>query len=165
MNFEQITLIRAFVMLGLPPIALLLSCYVICAVPFAVFGVRVKRRTRLRRMAKHCAAVVISTIAAWLIADYLWLAQLRPTAHGCHSDVSDNGEYVATRCLLNAGQDYLRLYESRTGRLIADRTYSCDPADPKLIVLDHIVFDGCAHDDSAIKLPPSLLDRLRAKLP
>jgi hypothetical protein len=30
---------------------------------------------------------------------------------------------------------------------------------------DDMVFDGCAHADGKIELPPSLIDRLRAKLP
>lgn len=99
------------------------------------------------------------------MADHVWLAALRRTAHACETDVSYNGQYTATQCLLDAGYDYIRVYDSRTKRLLADRTYSCEPSNVKLIVDDAMVFDGCAEDDSVINLPPSLVDRIRALLP
>ena len=165
MNFELLNEIRTQVILACLGVAIFLPCYLILAIPFTLLGSTQKRHRRLKRMAKFGAAIAATSTGAWFLADYLWFAELRRTAHACETQVSENGEYVATQCLLNAGYNYLRVYDSTAKRLLADRTYDCGPGDTKLIVAREAVFDGCSHEDGWIDLPPSLLDRLQAALP
>lgn len=155
----------AAVALSSPVIGGLLLCYLVAAAAVAVFGARVKRRKRLIGAGRFVATIVIATAAIGLLAHYVWLAGLRRTAHDCDSQVSDNHEYIGKQCFLNAGLSYLRVYDAQTKSLLADRTYTCNAADTKLFVGDQMAFDACAEGDSSIRLPPSLLDRLRALLP
>jgi hypothetical protein len=159
--------LRGYVTLASVIVALLLICYLIGSISVAARFSGETRRRRLRRAAHFSSAIVISTATVWTLVDYCWLAQLRRTAHACDSGTTEDGKYVATLCLLNSRFNYLRLYERDLGRLVADRTYRCDQrSDTKLIAGDTFAFDGCADgNESIIRLPPSLVDRLRAKLP
>lgn len=166
MSGDLILNIRGCVMLASMMIILRFLYYLNHAVPDALFGEREKRCMRLRRTAGLSAAVVILTIGACFMVDYIWLAELRRTPHACIEEISSNGKYVAKRCVLDAGYEYLRLYDNRTGDLVADRTYQCEASVALNVIMgDNMVFDSCAHDAGTIMLPPSLLDRLRAKLP
>ena len=122
-------------------------------------------RRRLKRSAKIIATLIFLPLLAGLTANYVWLSEIRKTTHACDTQESDDGKYLVTQCLLNASYLYLRVNDSETKRLLADRTYTCRPADSKLIVDNTIVFDGCEYNASKIELRPSLLDWFRAKLP
>ncbi|MGV2292677.1 hypothetical protein AAHK20_28480 [Trinickia sp. YCB016] len=157
--------IRAVVLLGSPVIAMLVILYLLLAIPFIVFGSQAKRRKRLKRSTQVIATLIFLPLLVGLTANYVWFSEIRKTTHACETQASDDGKYLVTQCLLNASYLYLRVNDSETKKLLADRTYTCQPADSRLIVDNTIVFDGCEYNASKIELRPSLLDQLRAKLP
>ncbi|WP_175688554.1 hypothetical protein [Burkholderia anthina] len=148
-----------------PAIILLALFYLLMAALFAWFGAPENRQRRIGRAAKHASSVVVATACIGYLGHYVWLAKLRQTAHACTSKVSSDGKYVVTQCLLNAGYDLLRVYDDRTRRLLAERTYACEPFNIEMVVTDGRAFDGCAAEDSSVTLPPSILDQARALLP
>lgn len=81
-------------------------------------------------------------------------------AHECVREVAATA-YIGEVCYLPAGHGTLfRLYDARTGRLLAERTYS--DLDPGMVWADDKVF---YLPERYVSLPPSWLDRIRAMLP
>jgi hypothetical protein len=148
-----------------PVIALLLLCYLVIAGLVALFGARERMRRRFNRMGKAVAVIVAATAGITFFAHYVWLVELRRTGHACESHASEGGDFIAKQCTLDAGFSSLRVYDSQTNWVLAERTYNCHAGFSKLIVDKQMAFDACAEGDSLIRLPPSLFDRIRAKLP
>jgi hypothetical protein len=146
--------IRLLASITSPFIVLFLIFYLLFEIPIALFGTRKKRGKRAKRATIVTATAIFVPLIIGLLAHYVWLSELRRTVHGCYTEASDDGKYLATRCFLNSGYFYLRLYDAQTQKLLASTTYKCYPADPKLVVGDNIVFDGCESDSSEIPLPP-----------
>ncbi|WP_175947364.1 hypothetical protein [Burkholderia pyrrocinia] len=169
MNFTLVNESRGYVELACIAITILLALYLILAVPAAFLGKREKRRIRLKRVARNCIAVAITTIGAWFLADYAWKAAARQNPYACHSEErAFSTAYRVIRCGISGGYDNLRVYSIRTKRLVADRTYTCIGDNKVIISVDQgeeVVFDACAYEETLIKLPPSLVDQLRAMLP
>ncbi|AOI58107.1 hypothetical protein [Burkholderia diffusa] len=148
-----------------PVIILLVPPYLLAAALFALSGTRQNRQRRIRRAVKHASFVVAATAGIGYLGYNVWLAELRQTAHACTSQMSSDRRYVVTQCLLNAGYDVLRVYDDHTKRMLAERTYACEPSNITMVIAEGRTFDGCAAEKSNITLPPSILDQVRARLP
>jgi hypothetical protein len=94
---------------------------------------------------------------------------LRSKAHECHIEKSkkDGGLYDAELCYLTGNSDgytmRLRLYSSKDGSLLAERTFT--DLDPELVWSREWIGYNVNGGDAYVPLPPSWLDRMRAKLP
>lgn len=171
MSLDLISSVCASLFILCPLIGVILLAYLTWMALLIACGARDKRLKRMARAARISAAITVLVTGTWFAVNYLWMAELRRSAHACESQVSDfdNGKFLATQCLLDVGYDYLRIYDNQTRQLLADRTYKCSPADVNLIMTKSpdyaVVFDGCAYADSVINLPPSLFDGLRTKFP
>ena len=107
----------------------------------------------------------ILLVGTWYICVYGYLALLRSRAIHCERDT--NGKYIAERCMLRPEfWAVFRLYDAQTGELLVERNYD-DPLMSAPIWEDNrIAYDLSAKDgEGFVMLPPSWLDRLRAKLP
>ncbi|MGF6964327.1 hypothetical protein OKW43_001332 [Paraburkholderia sp. WC7.3g] len=90
-------------------------------------------------------------------------------ASECIKSTSKNGRYTAERCLLQwrggNNPDYIgQVYDATSGKLLVRRTFSTTV--PELIWLDDdgVSFSRGGDDASFVKLPPSLYDRMMARL-
>ncbi|WGY70167.1 hypothetical protein KEC55_24245 [Burkholderia cepacia] len=117
--------------------------------------------------------VAIAVALVIMLIPYMWRADVRKRTtelNKCHTERSraDNGRYTATYCY-GPGEDVvLRLYRSSSMNLLAERLFSYPRDEPVRLTWnrDAVVYDTAASDgDGIITLPPSLIDRLRAKLP
>lgn len=112
---------------------------------------------------------VLLTFAIVVVAiDYMSSVLLRSNAHDCERKQSDNGVYIAELCLLRDNghdADYLgRVYATQSGALIAERTFDAMETG---IYWDEasVAFQRGGKGDSLIRVPPTLVDRLRTRLP
>jgi hypothetical protein len=90
----------------------------------------------------------------------------RAKATDFDKELSDNeaykGEYMAEYAYLPGRRIYLRVYRSSDMALIADRTYSYPDAAKLFWSEDSLVYDTRG---GSLSLPPTLYDRIMAKLP
>ncbi len=115
------------------------------------------RRVRLFRLA--VLAVVIASMP------YCYDALNRSGARECRRETVEN--YIGETCYLpNEWGVVFRLYDARSGELLAERSY-VDPEVPRLLWIGNDVqYDFNAKDgEGFVTLPPTWLDKLRAKLP
>ncbi|CAG9174276.1 hypothetical protein LMG23992_02690 [Cupriavidus laharis] len=126
------------------------------------------RRGRAREMLRIWAKRIAVAIGVVVIVSYGLDVRQRLRAGNCQREASpqESGPYMAEMCLLPArGSVLLRLYSRTTGALLVERMYE-DP-EPRLIwTRDEVIYDTAATDGKgSVSLPPTWLDRLRAKLP
>lgn len=87
----------------------------------------------------------------------------RRSASECRSETE--GRYVGEVCVLASEYGTLfRLYDASSGELLAERKYY-SPQSPQLLWSAEDVCYDVSDDDGYVSLPPTWLDRLRAKLP
>ncbi|MFD1554180.1 hypothetical protein ACFSHT_00875 [Paraburkholderia silviterrae] len=119
---------------------------------------------------KRVGVGILACFTLITLTSYVFDARRRARATECVNATSHNGLYRAQSCLTgtrgNVGDYVGRLYEARTGNLVAETTFdSMDGGVPDFMDDDHaVLFDG-GGDSGLIYIPPSLLDRLRAKIP
>jgi hypothetical protein len=130
-----------------------------------VFSQKDGRKSRLKKAARKILAAFCLLFAVTASWRYYLGQSMRANAHACTQQFPSNrGRYRAEHCHLGREQMLLRVYDARTGTLLADRTYWA-AEDPKLIWTDDSVFDLSGPDDMTVSLPPTLLDHMLAKLP
>lgn len=126
------------------------------------------RFARLRFVLMRCAAWLAMLVFIFQLSDYLIDARKRATrSPTCQwNTVPDAGSasYSARWCMLTKDTALIQLYDADGRRLIADRTYFQLGTPNVGWAHDRIWYDTYP-EDAYIALPPSLLDRLRAKLP
>jgi hypothetical protein len=128
---------------------------------------------------------IVLAVVIFGVIPYLYGALMRSGANGCKK--IHHEPYIAEKCF--TAQEWgtvLRLYDSQTGELLAERDY-LDPNGYELNWIDRteyfkvsgpngemrevvlqpmVIFDTSAQDgEGYVRLPPTWLDRLRAKLP
>lgn len=109
--------------------------------------------------------ILLIPIASIITAQYLLAARHRAHAHECERKVSRGDSYIGEICYLPYRDGTLfRLYDARSNDLIAERTYS--DIYPKMVFGDdRVYYSMSAGTEAYVLLPPTWLDRLRAKLP
>ncbi|MDF3838719.1 hypothetical protein P3W85_38160 [Cupriavidus basilensis] len=113
---------------------------------------------------RSCKLTILFFIVI-LIAPYGCDVANRLGAHECKRE-SDGNLYIGEMCYLSTGDSMVfRLYDAKSGELLAERTYN--HPEPKIIwsggsvIYDTSPSDGIGYVD----LPPTRWDRLRARLP
>ncbi|WP_423369305.1 hypothetical protein [Burkholderia sp. LMG 32019] len=122
---------------------------------------------------KHFVRAAIALALVAILIPYLWRADVRNRTaelNKCHTERSraDDERYTATYCYGPGENVVLRLYRSSSMNLLAERLFSYPRDEPVRLTWDRdaVVYDAAASDgDGIITLPPSLIDRLLAKLP
>lgn len=119
---------------------------------------------------KHVSVSILACVVLVALTSYVFEARRRARATECINATSHNGLYRAQSCLTgvrgNVGDYVGRLYDTRGGQLIAETTFdSMDGGAPAFMDDDHAVLFEGGGDSGLIYLPPSLLDRLHAKIP
>lgn len=113
--------------------------------------------------------LILSCMIFVVLIDYGCEARRRAMASECIDATSHNGLYRAQSCITSVSGNVAffvgRLYETRTGKLVAEATFdSMDGGAPDFMPDDRaVLFEGGA-DSALIDIPPSLLDRLRTKI-
>lgn len=122
------------------------------------------------RKPRRLFVIILSFAIVVALIDYGCEARRRATAKECIDTISHNRLYRAQSCITNVSGNLVsfvgRLYDVRDGRLIAETTFdSMDGGVPDFADDDHaVLFDG-GGDSGLTYIPPSLVDRLRAKIP
>ena len=128
-------------------------------------GPRVARLRKLLLLQWTCW--IAALVAFVYLCDYLIDAYTRITkAPPCQwyaVPILNGIPYSSRYCCLSKKTILLRLYEEGD-QLIAERTYPYSNL-PRFIWWKNNLGYGAYPDDSFIVLPPTLIDRLRAKLP
>jgi hypothetical protein len=108
---------------------------------------------------------VMSVVAVVICALYFTSAINRVRAHECVKKESRYGPYIGEYCYLPYRDGMLfRLYDAKTNRLLAERGYS--DIEPRIVFSEDVVYyNMSASPEEYVSLPPTWLDRLRAKLP
>jgi len=122
-------------------------------------------QTWLKRLVAGIA--VIATIAALIVyVDEAGTRHARLPACEWTDDPNPlNLPYIATWCLLTKDMAVIRVYGLSRSRLLAERTYS-ELDTPRLFWdSDALGYLDGSSDGGRIALPPTLLDRVRAKFP
>ena len=122
---------------------------------------------RLRRLLLRWTCWIAALVALVYLCDYLIDARMRMTkAPSCEWIIVPtigNSPYSARFCYLNKETVLVRIYEI-SGKLLAERTYF-QLGTPRISWdTDRLWYDTYPAD-TFIALPPTLIDRLRAKLP
>lgn len=115
-----------------------------------------------RRVLKLCIA---TAILIFMVIPYAYHALMRSGAHECRRE--KRGIYIGEICFTPREWGTLfRLYDARSGELLAERDF-LDPEVHELFWIENRVrYDFGAEDgEGFVLLPPTWLDRLRAKLP
>ncbi|MDK3023553.1 hypothetical protein QO239_13200 [Cupriavidus taiwanensis] len=88
----------------------------------------------------------------------------RREARDCTRDV-EAALYIGEICYLPTQYGTLfRLYDAQSGELLAERSYN--DLEPKIVWGDNrVYYNTGASPPAYVRLPPTWLDRLRAKLP
>lgn len=126
------------------------------------------RFARLKTATKRIGiglGVALLVGAGW---SYHRAADTRDPATRFHTvrSVEDGGLYTAGYAYLAGDRILLRVYRTSDMALLAERTY-WNPDAAKLIwTRESLIYDTAASDgDGLVPLPPSLIDRLSARLP
>ncbi|PCE27431.1 hypothetical protein BWP39_02725 [Paraburkholderia acidicola] len=129
---------------------------------------RNERVNQIVKVSVRRTIVGICALAALASAWTYWegarlRALVKPT--DCDNAQSADGRYTARVCYLGS-RIVLRLYERQSQQLLAERTYGSSADDPVRLYWkpDELRYEDGA-DLGTIHLPPSLYDRLLAKLP
>ncbi len=121
----------------------------------------------MMRLVKFLAKLLVILVALVSSLIYGCNALNRSARYQCEQERSPTGQYIGEICYLPREYGTLfRLYETRTGELLAERTY-LDPDRRSLIWKPNFVqYDlGATENNGVVDLPPTWLDRVRAKLP
>jgi hypothetical protein len=131
-----------------------------------IFRVKTGRILRLKIAAKKILIWSVVLLVAGTAWKYQSDVRMRAKAQACTHELSpdDGGRYRAEQCSLGGYVMLLRVYEARTGQLLAERTYSVVDT-PELIWTSRGVFDRFGPEEMVVRLPPTLLDRVRASMP
>lgn len=117
---------------------------------------------------KRVFAGVAVALLSFCALGYLMDVRTRMTECTWDRSVSaeDGGLYTAEYCNLKLDKVLLRVYRTSDGELLAERTYPYLDA-PKVSWTKHrLVFDTYENGDGgSVPLPPTSLDRIRARLP
>ncbi|WP_020205810.1 hypothetical protein [Cupriavidus sp. WS] len=110
---------------------------------------------------------MLGTLLVAMLASlpYCYDALNRSGARECRSETV--GSYTGETCYLPREWGVVcRLYDARSGEMLAERTY-LDPDVPRLLWIDDRVrYDFNAKDgEGFVKLPPTWWDGQRARLP
>ncbi|MEQ5841056.1 hypothetical protein N0A02_16645 [Paraburkholderia acidicola] len=119
---------------------------------------------------KKVAKIIVTIIVLWMVVNYWTDFELRSKAHECKKQLSDSGLYLAELCLLqwNPGgdSDYLgRVYDAKTGTLLVERMFQSPVPQVSWWKSEYVLFERGGRGSGLVNLPPSLFDRLTAKLP
>jgi hypothetical protein len=126
------------------------------------------RRRRAREQGKRFAKVVPLALLAVCALGYVLNLRSRMTECTWERSVSndDGGLYTAEYCNIALDKVLLRIRRTSDGSLLAERTYRYLDAPKVTWTRDRVVFDTYENGNAgAVALPPTLLDRLRARLP
>jgi len=112
------------------------------------------------------SAVLISIF----LSIYIHGALKRHNSSECMYATSHNKMYRAEKCEISADGNIThfigRVYSTKTGSLLAELEFdSPSYTKPEFQYDDSVVLFDSGGDNTIIYLPPSLLDRIRAKLP
>ncbi|GAC1320769.1 MAG: hypothetical protein NVS3B3_21340 [Aquirhabdus sp.] len=161
-------LIGITVLLGIFVVALIRSLRFI-------FSEKERRKIRFKRVAKIYAKRMVIVVVASFSLNYLMHAYMRVTAsQPCEQSVSDDGLYAAQLCPLGIGLAssrviyVLKIFSTGDKNLLAERSFSYSYKEKYLFLWSksHIGYGDSDGDyEGVILLPPTLFDRLRAKLP
>jgi hypothetical protein len=157
------------------PVLLLLSglllwkyalAYVVCASLFFIFSTKQGRMQRAVEIFKVSVRRLAAALLVVIALGYVWDLFLRIDVKNCEVEMSeqDGGLYIAELCYVNSYAKRLRLYSSRDGTLLAERTFSTY-RDSTLTWWDGRLNYDSNGNAAFISLPPSWMDRMRAKLP
>ena len=135
-----------------------------------IFSQSTGRAVRGRRIAGLWVTRIAGMAVLWIAVHYWIGADLRSKAHDCKKTPSHGGRYIAELCLLrwNPGNDsdYLgRVYDAKNNELLAEQTFRTPVPELQWWKEDNVSFSRGGDDSSWVILPPSLYDRLLAKLP
>ncbi|AOY90473.1 hypothetical protein BKK79_00485 [Cupriavidus sp. USMAA2-4] len=108
---------------------------------------------------KMLAYVLVPILLLWYGGGMYY----RSTAHECEREAE--GDYIGEHCYMAFRDSSLfRLYDAKTGEKIAERMFM-EIAEPRIAWGDDIVYYSPGEDKDYVPLPPTWIDRLRAKLP
>jgi len=150
-------------------IGLALLSYVFFKTLRFIFFVKQDRTRRALWMLKVWLQRIVVIVVVVFGLSYACDVGLRSKAHECHTEESkkDGGLYNAELCYLTGSSDgytmRLRLYSSKDGSLLAERTFT--DLDPELVWSREWIGYNINGGDAYVPLPPSWMDRMRAKLP
>lgn len=115
----------------------------------------------MRKTYKIACLLIIVTIGF----QYLLSAHRRTHAHECKREMSWGEIYIGEICYLPYRDGTLfRLYDAKTNELLAERTYS--DMYPKMVFgNDRVYYSMSSDPEDYLLLPPTWLDRFRAKIP
>jgi hypothetical protein len=126
-------------------------------------GARWKRA--LRKMSIWLWSIFI-VCASW---NYYQDASVRAKVTKFHRELSDDeankGEYMAEYAYLPLDRILLRVYRTSDMELLAERTYLYLDAARLTWTKNSLIYDTSIDNGGEINLPPTLYDRLMAKLP
>lgn len=152
---------------------LIIAIILLIASLFFIFSRREDRLQRTRHVCRAAVRRTLPTVAVIVAVGCAWSywsdARERSaiTAADCYSEQSPDNLYLARICYVGRTKRVLRVYDRDQQHLFAERTYRDTSG-----VLVHLYWQNgvlryYAEDDypHAINLPPSIYDRLLAKLP
>jgi len=133
-----------------------------------VYSGRTGRRERAQGLALATVRQLLVLVCLWTAIVYASGAWERAGAHNCRRVPSGDvlARYAAEYCYLSQDRILLRVYSTHSNAILARRTYSgAAPArlrwERDVLVYDPAAPEGRGH----VKLPPTLRDRLLARLP
>jgi hypothetical protein len=134
-----------------------------------VFSSREGRGLRLKTASKKLGIWLGSIFAVCVAWNYWQDATDRAAVTKFHREISDDdvhkGEYVAEYAYLPRGRILLRVYRTADMSLLAERTYSYPDAARLTWTADSLIYDTAMDAGGELDLPPTLYDRLMARLP
>lgn len=119
----------------------------------------------------RAGGILLTCLGTLALAEYGLEAWRRTTATECIAVISHNGLYRAESCVSGGSGNLIRfvgrLYETANGKLVGKTSFdSTDGGAPKFTYDDGaVLFQGAQGDAGMIDIPPTLSERLRAKLP
>ncbi|WP_242540448.1 hypothetical protein [Trinickia mobilis] len=133
-----------------------------------VFSGREGRGVRLKTALKKLGTWLGSIFVVCTSWNYYQDATDRAEVTKFHSELSYNdahkGEYMAEYAYLPRNRILLRVYRTSDMSLLAERTYSYPDAARLTWTKNSLLYDTSI-DDGRISLPPTLYDRITARLP
>lgn len=133
-----------------------------------VFSKKDRRIVRMKTAMKRIGVVLGVAVLAGVSLSYYEGVKARASASAFQTVQSDKdgGIYTARYAYISRDRIFLRVYRTSDMALLAERTYEYPDAAKLIWTKDSLIYDTAGEgDDGKVHLPPTVVDRLLAKVP
>ncbi|TKC92683.1 hypothetical protein FAZ69_00205 [Trinickia terrae] len=128
-------------------------------------GRSVRLKIALRKLGIRLGSIFVVCVAWNYYQDATDRAEVTKFHRELSDDAAHKGEYTAEYAYLPQNRILLRVYRTADMSLLAERTYAYPDAARLTWTADSLIYDTAMDTGGELSLPPTLFDKIMARLP